>query len=152
MRVVGIDFGIKRIGLAVGDPSGTLARPVETIAAGSSLAETARRVLASIRALESDDEPIGVVVVGLPRHLDGSPSDQTGQARAFGDLIGSEGGREVVFVDERLTSREAEQRLAVRERDWKVRKLRIDAAAAAIILQEYLDSHPRRDERTRETD
>jgi putative Holliday junction resolvase len=140
MRIVGVDFGIRRIGLAVSDPTRTLARPVETILAGHSVAETVRRVLVSIRALELQDEPIGAIVVGLPRHLDGEASEQTGQARAFGDLLRSEGDREVVFVDERLTSREAEQRLALRERDWRKRKKRLDAAAAAVILQEYLDS------------
>ncbi len=152
MRVVGLDFGLKRVGLAVGDPSGTLARPVETIAAGATLAETARRVLASIRALEADDDPIGVIVVGLPRHLDGSPSDQTGQARAFGEALRGDGSRVIVFVDERLTSREAEERLALRERDWRVRKKRLDAAAAAVILQEYLDSVPATAERRQEPD
>ena len=49
-------------------------------------------------------------------------------------------GREVLLQDERLTSREAESRLALRERDWRVRKKRLDAAAAAVMLQEYLDS------------
>ena len=67
MRVVGLDFGIKRIGLAVGDPSGTLARPVETIAAGATLADTVHRVLASIRALEAQDEPVGVICRGTAR-------------------------------------------------------------------------------------
>jgi putative Holliday junction resolvase len=51
----------------------------------------------------------------------------------------------VVEVDERLTSREAESRLAVRERDWRKRKARLDAAAAAVILQDYLDDRPRED-------
>ncbi len=152
MRVVGLDFGIKRIGLAVGDPSGTLARPVETIAAGATLADTVHRVLASIRALEAQDEPVGVIVVGLPGHLDGTPSDQTAQARAFGEALRREGSREIVFVDERLTSREAEQRLAVRERNWRVRKQRLDAAAAAIILQDYLDSLPKTDRPGQEPD
>ena len=57
-----------------------------------------------------------------------------------------------MFVDERLTSREAEQRLAVRERNWRVRKQRLDAAAAAIILQDYLDSLPKTDRPGQEPD
>jgi putative Holliday junction resolvase len=152
MRVVGLDFGIRRIGLAVSDPTGTLARPVETIEAGASPADTARRVLSSIRTLEAQDEPVGIIVVGLPSHLDGSPSEQTELARAFGDALRAGAQYDVVFVDERLTSREAEQRLARRERDWRVRKKRLDAAAAAVILQEYLDALPQPDRDSQEPD
>jgi putative pre-16S rRNA nuclease len=140
MRVAGIDFGERRIGLAVSDPTLTLARPVETVRAGASMRETVARVALAITALARDDEAVSLVVVGLPRRLDGSPNEQTERARGFGAALSERTGLPVVFLDERLTSHEADQRLAERERDWRVRKRRLDAAAAAVILQEYLDT------------
>ena len=139
MRVLAIDFGERRIGLAVSDPSGVLARPLETVAGSRNLDEAAATVLRAIHAFEAADEPIGTVVVGLPKRLDGSPNDQTPRAAEFAAILARRCGKTVVLQDERLTSHEAEQLLAVRERDWRVRKRRLDAAAAAVILQEYLD-------------
>ena len=79
------------------------------------------------------------IVVGLPAHLDGSPSDQTTYVAAFAGRLQACTAIPIAFEDERLTSREAESRLAQREPDWRKRKSRLDAAAAAIILQDYLD-------------
>ena len=72
-------------------------------------------------------------------HLDGTPSDQSARVRTFIDALRRRTAIPIVVADERLTSREAESRLAVRERDWRKRKQKLDAAAAAIILQDYLD-------------
>jgi len=143
MRVLGVDDGLRRVGLAVSDPTGTLARPVETIAGHRDPAVAARGILDAIARLERDDEPIAVIVVGLPLRLDGTPNDQTPHAQAVAAELRRLAGLEVVLQDERLTSHEAEGRLAMRERDWRVRKRRLDAAAAAVILQEYLDARPR---------
>ncbi len=140
MRVLGVDDGLRRIGLAVSDPTGTLARPVETLAGDRDPQRAARTVLAAIARLEGDDEPIAAIVVGLPLRLDGTPNDQTAHAEALADALRRASGLHVVLQDERLTSREAESRLALRERDWRARKSRLDAAAAAVILQEYLDA------------
>jgi putative Holliday junction resolvase len=139
MRILGVDDGRRRIGLAVSDPSGTLARPVETVAGHDAPAAAAREVAAALARLEAGDEPVGAIVVGLPLRLDGTPNEQTEHARALAAELRRLTGREVVLQDERLTSREAESRLALRERDWRVRKPRLDAAAAAVMLQEYLD-------------
>jgi putative Holliday junction resolvase len=68
----------------------------------------------------------------------------TPRVERFASALGVRTGLPVVLQDERLTSREAESRLAVREKDWRVRKQRLDAAAAAIILQDYLDTRPGR--------
>jgi putative Holliday junction resolvase len=103
----------------------------------------ARGILEAIARLERDDEPIAVIVVGLPLRLDGTPNDQTSHAQAMAAELRRLAGLEVVLQDERLTSHEAEGRLAMRERDWRVRKRRLDAAAAAVILQEYLDARPK---------
>ena len=139
MRILGVDDGRRRIGLAVGDPTGTLARPVETVAGHDDPAAAAREVAAAIGRLEAGDEPIGTIVVGLPLRLDGTPNEQTDHARALAAALERLTGLTVVLQDERLTSREAESRLALRERDWRARKKRLDAAAAAVMLQEYLD-------------
>lgn len=139
MRVLGIDFGERRIGLAVSDPSGLLARPLETVAGSRRLEEAVTTVLTAIEAFERADEVIDTLVIGLPKRLDGSANDQTARATAFAAIIGRRSGKTVVLQDERLTSHEADQLLAVRERDWRTRKRRLDAAAAAVILQEYLD-------------
>jgi putative Holliday junction resolvase len=139
MRVLAVDDGLRRMGLAVSDPTGTLARPVDVIAGSPDPVRAARAVLEAIARLERDDEPIGAIVVGLPLRLDGTPNDQTAHAEALAAALRTIGGREVTLHDERLTSREAESRLALRERDWRARKRRLDAAAAAVILQEFLD-------------
>lgn len=139
VRTLAIDFGERRIGLAVSDPSGVLARPLETVAGSRNLEEAAATVLRAIQAFEAADEPVVTVVVGLPKRLDGSPNDQTPQVAEFAAILARRCGKTVVLQDERLTSHEADQLLAVHERDWRVRKHRLDAAAAAVILQEYLD-------------
>lgn len=140
MRTVAIDFGERRIGLAVSDPSGVLARPLDVVAGSRNLEQAAAAVLRAIRAFEAADEPVETVVVGLPKRLDGSPNDQTPRAAAFAASLARQSGKSVVLQDERLTSHEADQLLAAGERDWRVRKRRLDAAAAAVILQEYLDT------------
>lgn len=134
---MGIDLGRRRIGLAISDASGTLARPLRVLdgLSGAARVEAIRQELAAW----DDEGAVTTVVIGLPRRLDGTPTDMTAPAEAFAQDIRSRTGLAVVFQDERLTSREAEARLAVRERDWRVRKARLDAAAAAIILQDYLD-------------
>ncbi|MFO7691549.1 MAG: Holliday junction resolvase RuvX [Vicinamibacterales bacterium] len=140
MRILGVDDGRRRIGLAISDPTGTLARPAETVTGHDDPSAAAREVTAALRRLEAGDDPVGAIVVGLPLRLDGTPNEQTGHARALAAELGRLTGLEVLLQDERLTSREAESRLALRERDWRIRKTRLDAAAAAVMLQEYLDS------------
>jgi putative Holliday junction resolvase len=142
-RVLGVDVGRRRIGLAVSDATGTLARPLVTLTIGDQDAVTA--VAAEAARLERDEEGLAAVVVGLPVALDGTPTDATKEVSAFIDALRARTTIPVVSEDERLTSREAESRLALCERDWRKRKVRLDAAAAAIILQDYLDR--RRDDR-----
>jgi putative Holliday junction resolvase len=140
VRVIGIDFGERRIGVAVSDPSGTLARPLKTIARGASDADAIETLHTTIAQLASEDE-VGSVVVGLPAHLDGTPSPQTARVSNMVAQLAARLDVPVFTQDERLSSREAEQRLSVREKDWRKRKAKLDAAAAAVILQDYLDAH-----------
>jgi putative Holliday junction resolvase len=139
MRVLGIDYGERRIGLAVSDASRTLARPLATVPGDGDLRTAVRGVLRVLAELERADERIDTIVVGLPKRLDGSANDQTARADAFATMLARQSDRPVVLQDERLTSFEADTLLAVRERDWRVRKQKLDAAAAAVILQEFLD-------------
>ena len=137
-RVVGIDVGARRIGLAISDATGTLARPLETLVVNAA-DDAIARVVARLEALAAEDDGVGAIVVGVPRRLDGTETEMTRTAIAFVEALRGRTDVPVLVEDERLTSVEAESRLAARERDWNKRKLRIDAAAAAIVLQDYLD-------------
>jgi putative holliday junction resolvase len=143
VRVLGIDYGARRVGLAVSDATGLLARPLKTLDRSGlgSDAALVDAVLVAVVDVSSDDEPLGAIVVGLPRRLDGSPNDQTPKVEAFVALLAGRTSVPVVLQDERLTSVEAESRLAVREKDWRRRKQMLDAASAAVMLQDYLDGH-----------
>jgi putative Holliday junction resolvase len=133
MRVVAFDVGRRRTGVALSDASGMLARPWRVVAG----ADAATGILI-VRELMAEDDGLQAVVVGLPKQLDGTPTDLTPMAVAYADAIRT-CGVPVVLQDERLTSVEAERLLAEREPDWRKRKAKIDAASAAIILQDYLD-------------
>lgn len=139
MRALGIDYGDRRIGLAVSDVSATLARPLRVVEPGGSLPERAAAVAGEVAAVAAEPDGLAVVVLGVPRALDGAAHRQTARVLAFADALRTVTGVPLVLQDERLTSVEAETRLAVRERDWRKRKARLDAAAAAVILQDYLD-------------
>ena len=133
-----MDVGERRIGLAISDATQTLARPLTTVEVVD-VREAVSRVAAAIAELAGEDDGLGAVVVGLPRHLDGTPSEETVRVAAFVEALRTRTRVPITTEDERLSSREAETRLAVRERSWRKRKAKLDAAAAAVILQEYLD-------------
>lgn len=141
--MLGIDYGARRIGLALSDATGTLASPWRMLHRPPSEAETMRILIGEITTLRHDDDGLGAVVVGWPRRLDGSPTDQTAIVETFAKALEQKIDVPVVLQDERLSSTEAESRLARREKDWRKRKQQLDAAAAAVILQDYLDSRPR---------
>lgn len=143
MRVLGIDYGARRIGLALSDATATLASPWRLLQRPPSEAETLRLLINEIAALAGDDDGLEAVVVGWPRKLNGSPTEQTPIVEAFANALRARIGVPVVLQDERLSSHEAETRLASREPDWRKRKAKLDAAAAAVILQDYLDQRPR---------
>lgn len=140
MRVLGIDYGARRIGLALSDATGTLASPWRLIERPPSEAVTLRLMVEQIEQLRAEDDGLGAVVVGWPRRLDGTPTHQTPAVEAFARALAQRVTIPVILQDERLSSHEAESRLAVRERDWRRRKQKLDAAAAAVVLQDYLDS------------
>ncbi len=137
-RVLAIDFGGRRVGLAISDRSRTLARPLETIAVTGE-ADAVDRVARRIDELAAEEDSVGTIVVGLPARLDGSASNATAAVRQFVAKLKQRTAVPIVTQDERLSSREAESRLAENEPDWRRRKARLDAAAAAVFLQDYLD-------------
>jgi putative Holliday junction resolvase len=136
-RVVGLDIGRKRIGVAISDASRTLARPLVTLTAGG--ADPVDVVIQQIDRLAAEEDGVDHIVVGLPVRLDGSAGEETKYVAAFIRRLKTRTALSVIEEDERLSSREAESRLAVTERDWRKRKIHLDAAAAAVILQDYLD-------------
>jgi putative Holliday junction resolvase len=141
VRVLGVDYGAKRIGLALSDATATLARPWQMVSSPGNPRQAAESVAALIRKLQQSDDPdLARIVVGLPRRLNGDDTDQTPMVRQFVSALASLTSLPVETQDERLTSVEAESRLAERERDWRKRKRMIDAEAASIILQDYLDA------------
>ena len=141
--MVGFDVGERRIGVAISDATRTLARPVTVLQIGRLDAAAVARAADEIRRLADEDDAIDAIVIGLPRRLDGSPTTMTRSVQTFASQLGARMGLPVAFQDERLTSVEAESRLAERDKDWRSRKKRLDAAAAAIILQDHLDGLPR---------
>jgi putative Holliday junction resolvase len=140
VRTLGIDVGRRRIGLAISDRSGTLARPLSTLSVGA--ADAVDCVMREIARLEAEEDGLAAIVVGMPARLDGTPTDATPHVAAFVAALRQRTSLPVVTEGEGLTSVEAESRLAARERDWRKRKAQLDAAAAAVILQDFLDRRP----------
>jgi putative Holliday junction resolvase len=140
LRVLGVDVGARRVGLAISDATALLARPLETIAV-SSAADAVDRVARAIERLAAEDDGLARVVVGMPARLDGAPTTATPYVVAFIEALKARTPLPIVTEGEQLTSREAESRLARRDRDWKRRKATLDAVAAAVILQDHLDRH-----------
>jgi len=138
--MAGLDIGERRIGVALSDVTGTLATPVGVLPTTGLEGDALDRVATEIARVAAEEDGLAGVVIGLPRRLDGSPTEMTARVQRFAETLGRRTSLPVVLQDERLSSREAEHRLAVREKDWRVRKARLDAAAAAVILQDYLDS------------
>ena len=139
VRLVGLDIGERRIGMAVSDRTRTLARPLLVIRPERNEADVVGLVAREVARLASEEDGVAGMVAGLPKHLDGSSSGMTAKVEAFAAALRARTGLPVELQDERLSSREAESRLALREKDWRVRKAKLDAAAAAVILQDYLD-------------
>jgi putative Holliday junction resolvase len=143
VRALGIDYGERRIGLALSDPTGLLASPWKKLANDRNVGAAAKRIADEVRALQAEDDGLGAIVIGLPRRLNGEPNDQTARVRKLAQLLAAAVAVPITLQDERLTSHEADELLAARERDWRKRKDQLDAMAAALILQDYLDHQPR---------
>lgn len=144
MRVLGIDFGEKRIGLALSDPTGTLASPLPTLKRRAGKRPPLSAILQII-----EDHGVGAIVMGLPLALSGEETPWTKEVRSVGARLSERSGIPIHFFDERFTSVQAER--AVRSiglpKKKREQKGRIDAGAAVLILQGWLD-RPSQEEET----
>jgi putative Holliday junction resolvase len=139
-RILAVDWGAARIGLAVSDPTQTLATPLATLHEKDKGAQI-QRVSALVHELEATR-----VIVGLPLHLDGGESPSARSATKFAEKLARFVDVPVELVDERFTSVVAEERLIEAQRNIRSRASKglIDSAAAAVLLQEWLDLRPGR--------
>lgn len=148
MRILGVDYGLARIGLALSDPTGQLAQGLSVLKRKSD-AEAARSILQIVR-----DYDVEQIVVGLPLNMNGSAGERAQQCRVFADLLREVCELEVAMYDERLTTVAAERLLIEAQMRRKDRRQVVDSVAASILLQSYLDSleSARRRQRDREAD
>jgi len=133
VRALGIDFGIKRVGLAVSDRTGTLVSPLKTIE------RTTRDALFDELVGIIQDEGVEAVIVGLPLALNGEDTLTTRQARNFAASLERRTEVPVHMMDERLTSAEAEMELNDAGLRGKKKKMALDSQAAVIILRSWLE-------------
>jgi putative Holliday junction resolvase len=138
MRAAAVDFGTVRVGLAVGDELGLIAHPRPHLDGRDPL-----RVVRELSDL-AREEGIQVFVVGLPRGLRGQEGASARRARKFAERLGRQSGVRIVLLEEWLTTREARGRLREQGLSERSQRERIDSAAAAILLQSYLDGQRER--------
>lgn len=139
-RVLGIDFGERRVGLALSDPSATIAQPLPTLLRRAGKRPPVAAITEIIAA-----NGVERIVIGLPLNLNGDETEWTGAVREFGEKLAQRAGIPIDYLDERMTSVQAER--AVRgsglKKSEREQKQRIDAAAAVLLLQTYLDRQTR---------
>jgi putative holliday junction resolvase len=136
-RILGIDYGERRVGIAISDPTATIAQPLSVL-----VRRPGKRPPVQAVADIAAEHDVSHIVIGLPLTLAGDDSDWTREVREFGDKLAQRSGRGVSFADERLTSVMAERAvrsLGLRKQE-REQKQRVDSAAAILILQAYLDS------------
>lgn len=135
-RILGIDYGERRIGLAVSDPTATIALPLPTLRRRRGKRPPVAAIAETGRAYG-----VGEAVIGLPLTPEGGEDEWTREVRDFGEKLAQRADIPVSYLDERFTSAQAERAvraLGLKKRE-REKKERIDAAAAILILQAYLD-------------
>lgn len=138
MRILGLDYGTKTVGVALSDGLGITAQGVETITRKS--ANKLRQTLARIEELIVENQ-VSLIVLGYPKNMNNTIGERAEATNEFKDILTRRTGLDVVLVDERLTTMEAERVLIEGNVRRENRKAVIDQIAAAIILQSYLDSN-----------
>ena len=136
-RILGIDYGAARIGLALSDPTQILASPLTTLQTARTLGDTIEVILSEIKTHD-----VEAIVVGLPLLLSGKESATTKTVRDFADQLQEKSKLPVFLQDERLTSKEVERLLIAGCMKRKKRTQHLDKLSATLILQTYLDASP----------
>ncbi len=137
MRILGLDYGSKTVGVAVSDPLMLTAQAVETITRKEE--NKLRRTLARLETLVKEYE-VNTIVLGLPKNMNNTIGDRAEKTMAFGEMVERRTGLKVVYWDERMTTISAERILMETGVRREHRKEVIDQIAAVFILQGYLDS------------
>lgn len=132
-RYLGIDFGGRRVGLALSDPGAIIAQPLDTLTV-TGMADAVEKICRVIA-----ERAVVAVVIGLPLSMSGRESETTEEVRKFAERLGAACPVPVHFEDERLSSRQAEMILHSHGKKIKGNKGKIDRISAAVILQSYLD-------------
>lgn len=133
MKAMGIDFGLARIGVALSDDTKFLASPFITYKRKGDEQD----ILYFTNLIK--EKQVDEIICGLPYNMQGEEQAIAQYTRDFMQKLSIETGMQIKFVDERLSSSMAEEMLKETEKDWKKRKDKLDAVAASIILQDYLD-------------
>ncbi len=134
MRILAIDYGSARIGLALGDPTGTLARPLPFLPAKPD-ARLARDIVDVAKKNE-----VHLFIIGLPRNMDGSSGDAATKVQAFAATLGQATPIPIKLIDERLSTVQASRQLQEAGKNTRKQRGQIDSEAACVLLQGYLDS------------
>ncbi|CBL23541.1 Holliday junction resolvase RuvX [Blautia sp. 2744] len=137
MRILGLDYGSKTVGVAVSDPLGLTAQKVETI--WRKQENKLRQTLARIEELIAEYE-VEKIVLGFPKNMNNTVGERAEKALEFGEMLKKRTGLEVIMWDERLTTVEADRTLIEAGVRRENRKQYLDGIAAVFILQGYLDS------------
>ena len=134
MRILAIDYGSTRIGLALSDPTGTLARPLPFVPAQAD-AKLAREIVELAQKHE-----VHLFLLGLPRHMDGSFGEAAARVQSFAAILGEATPVRIQLIDERLSTVQASRQLQEAGKNARQQRGRIDSEAACVLLQGYLDS------------
>lgn len=134
MRIIGIDLGDSRTGLAISDPTGFIASPAGTIS------ETSFKEIARLIAEKAYELKVEKFVLGYPKNMNGTIGVRAEKTERFAKLLNELTGLEVILFDERCTTMTAHQIFNVTDTRGKKRKKAVDTLSASIILQNYLDS------------
>lgn len=138
MRYMGLDYGEKTVGVAISDERGIIAQPLETVSRERST--KLRKTLQRLEAIIAEND-VEKIVLGRPINMNGTEGERVERTEAFRNMLISRTGLPVEWMDERLTTVEADRILDASGVTKGSRKQYIDKMAAAIILQAWLDSH-----------
>ncbi|MBS0635057.1 MAG: Holliday junction resolvase RuvX [Verrucomicrobia bacterium] len=134
-RILGVDFGLKRIGLSVSDPLFIIASSLDTLQAGHTVKSSAELLAKHIQTFSY---PIIEIVVGLPLHMNGTESERSALARQFAEFLHQASGIKVSLLDERLTTVQADRALIETGYSRKKRAQVVDRVSAVLLLQTFL--------------